>query len=192
MPSSDDGLVEALRRVYERIDRELRTRHRRSLSFGDALFDRWERAKSLGFDSGASIYNSATVFGEVRVGENTWIGPYVVLDGSGGGIAIGRNCSISAGVHVYTHDTVHWAISGGALPFRKNPVAIGDCCYIASQCVIAAGVTIGARCVVAANSFVNDDVPDGTIVGGTTARPIGRVIGEGASVRLEFFSGQSR
>lgn len=177
----------ALRELYLARDRELRENYHRSLGFGDAMFDRWERARTLGFGKGASIYNSAVVLGDVAVGEQSWIGPYVILDGSGGGISIGRYCSISASVHIYTHDTMHWALSGGVLPFRKAAVRIGDYCYIASQCVIAAGVTIGNRCVVASNAFVNDDVPDNTVVGGTTARPIGRVIGEGASVTVEFF-----
>jgi acetyltransferase-like isoleucine patch superfamily enzyme len=52
--------------------------------------------------------------------------------------------------------------------------------------VIIAGITIGSRCVIAANSLVNRDVPDGTIVGGTPARRLGRVEGEGADVRLVY------
>jgi maltose O-acetyltransferase len=65
-------------------------------------------------------------------------------------------------------------------------VRIGDCVYIGSQSVISAGVTIGSRSVVAANSFVNDDVPETTIVGGTPARKIGSVVGEGEQVRMVF------
>jgi acetyltransferase-like isoleucine patch superfamily enzyme len=191
MTDGESELAEAMRAVYRRLDRDLRTQYDRSLGLGDALMDRWERARTLGFADGASIYNSAVVLGRVTVGEQTWIGPYVMLDGSGGGISIGRYCSISAGTHIYTHDTVHWALSGGKLPFRQGAVAIGDCCYIASQCVIAAGVTIGNRCVVAANSFVSDNVADASIVGGSTARLIGRVTGEGEAVRLEFFDAKS-
>ena len=179
-------LADAMQAVYLARDAELREKFDRSLPFGDALFDRWERARRLGFGEGASVYNSAAIFGSVTAGDKTWIGPYVVLDGSGGGIDIGRYCSIAAGVHIYTHDTVHWALSGGVLPFRMGAVRVGDCTYIGSQSVIAAGVTIGTRCVVAANSLVNRDVPDATIVGGSSARILGRVIGEGQAVRLEF------
>jgi acetyltransferase-like isoleucine patch superfamily enzyme len=89
-------------------------------------------------------------------------------------------------VHIYTHDTVLWALSGGNAPTARASVKIGDCVYIGSQSVIAAGVTIGSRCVVGANSFVNRDVPDGVIVGGSPARRLGRVVGAGADVRLEF------
>ena len=184
--TDDADLSRALHRIYAERETELKEKYARSLPFQDGFFDRWERARRLGFGDKASIYNSALVFGEVEVGENTWIGPYVILDGSAGGLQIGAWCSISAGVHIYTHDTVAWALSGGVAPKRTGPVRIGDCCHLGSQSVIRAGVRIGARCVVAANSFVNRDVADGTIVGGTPAVPIGRVVGRGAAVELSF------
>ena len=181
-------LALALRRVKEQRDEELRATYDRSLPFADAQFDRWERARSLGFGEKTSIYDSSAVFGKVHVGTNTWIGPFTILDGSGGGLKIGDYCSISAGVHIYTHDTVLWAVSGGVQDARKAAVAIGSNTYIGAQCVIVAGVTIGSRCVIAANSLVNRDVPEGTIVGGTPARVLGRVEGEGADARLVFDS----
>jgi UDP-3-O-[3-hydroxymyristoyl] glucosamine N-acyltransferase len=167
---------------------ELRQRYNRSLPFADGLFDRWERARRLGFADGVSIYDSAFVFGDVKVGRDTWIGPWVMLDGSGGGLSIGSTCSLSAGVHIYTHDTVAWALSGGKAARRNGPVAIGDKVYIGSQSVIALGVSIGDMAVVAANSFVNRDVPSRTIVGGVPAVPIGHVTGDGETVELMFES----
>ena len=124
--------------------------------------------------------------GEVSVGRNSWIGPYTMLDGSGGGLTIGDFVSVSTGVHIYTHDTVLWAVSGGVQGARKGSVVIGSNTYIGAQAVVIAGVTIGSRCVIAANSLVNRDVPDGTIVGGTPARVLGRVEGEGADARLVY------
>jgi acetyltransferase-like isoleucine patch superfamily enzyme len=185
--SSDSDFAELIRAAWRARDKELRQKFSRSLPLGDALFDRWERAKTLGFADGVSIYNSACVFGSVNVGPNTWIGPNVMLDGSGGNLEIGRSCSISAGVQIYTHDTVLWAVSGGVQSYRKAPVKIGDCCYLGSQSIIAAGVTIGRQCVIGANSFVNDDVPDRSIVTGSTARVVGRVVGDGGEARLDFF-----
>lgn len=186
---------EAVRRALEEIrlarEVELKTRHNRSLPFADGLFDRWERARRLGFAEGASIYNSACVFGDVSVGAETWIGPWVMLDGSGGGIRIGSTCSISAGVQIYTHDTVHWALSGGKAESRRGAVAIGDRVYIGSQSIIARGVTVGDMCVIAANSFVNRDVPSRTVVGGTPAKAIGRVEGESDAIRLVFTNSKS-
>ena len=112
------------------------------------------------------------MFGDVKVGSNTWIGPFTILDGSGGGLTIGNNCSISAGVHIYTHDTVNWAISGGKAPYEYESVKIGDDCYIGPHAVIIKGVTIGNRCIVGANSFVNKSISDNTKVAGNPARPL--------------------
>jgi acetyltransferase-like isoleucine patch superfamily enzyme len=177
------SLVGALRRSR---DSELRERWQRSLPFGDAMFDRWDRAHDLGFGAGVSIYDSACVYGDVTVAEATWIGPFVVLDGSGGGLQIGAYCSISAGVHIYTHDTVLWALSGGAADRRTAPVVIGDCTYVGSQSVVAAGSHIGDHCVVSANSFVKGDVPARSVVAGTPAKVIGRVEGSGLAVAIRY------
>ena len=175
-----------LRKLKEQRDHELRATFDRSLPFADAQFDRWDRAKALGFGDKTSIYDSSFIFGDVKVGFETWIGPFTLLDGSGGGLTIGDHCSISAGVHIYTHDTVLWAVSGGVQQARKSAVKIGSNTYIGAQSVIVAGVTIGKRCVIAANSLVNRDVPEGTIVGGTPARALGHVEGEGAQAKLVF------
>lgn len=179
---------ELLRACYEANEDRLSRDHARSLPFQDGIFDRWERARRLGFGERSSVYNSSAIFGDVSVGADTWVGPNTLLDGSGGGLKIGKFCSISSGVHIYTHDTVLWALSGGALKRTEGPVTVGDCVYIGSQSIIAAGVTIGSRCVVAANSFVNHDVVDGSVVGGSPARSLGVVVGAGDQVRIVFES----
>ena len=89
-------------------------------------------------------------------------------------------------MQIYTHDTVQWALSGGVLPKRTGAVSVGNRVYIGSQSMIRHGVSIGDGCVIAANSFVNSDVASGQIVGGTPARVIGRVTGQGADVQLVF------
>ena len=84
----------------------------RCLPLGDYIVDRWEKASSLGFGEGTSVYDSSLVLGDVKVGKNTWIGPFTVLDGTGG-LEIGDYCSVSAGVQIYSHDTVDWAVTRG-------------------------------------------------------------------------------
>lgn len=175
-----------LRALYEDQDENQRRDYGQSLPFADGLLDRWERARRLGFGDDANIYNSALVYGDVTVGRGTWVGPYTLLDGTGGGLSIGDYCSISAGVQIYTHDTIMWSLSGGAHEKKTASVSIGDCCYIGSQSIVAAGTNIGDQCVVAANSFVNRDVPDRAIVGGSPAHTLGRVLVQGDNISLEY------
>lgn len=151
--------------------------HRRTLPFGDYVVDRWEKARALGFGEGASIYDSALVIGDVTVGEQTWIGPGVVLDGSGG-LSIGAFCSISAGVQIYSHDSVEWATSGGKAPIARAPTRIGDRCYIGPNTVVAKGVTIGDGCVVGAGSVVLADLPAGCRAVGAPCRILAEDAGE--------------
>lgn len=174
-----------LRELHRRLDAEMRERWKRSLPLDELLSDRWERARTLGFGEGASIYASSYVYGEVVVGAGTWIGPFTLLDGSGG-LEIGESCSISAGVQIYSHDTVRWALTGGAHAPERSPVRIGDRCFIGSQAVIARGVTIGDQCVVGAHSFVNCDLPARSIAVGAPARVVGRVDVHGDEVDLIF------
>lgn len=170
-----EHLHNALKALGEDLSQSMRARYARDLPFQELLFDRWERARSLGMGEKTSIYQSSYVFGEVEVGENTWIGPFTLLDGSGGGLTIGDFCSISTGVQIYTHDTVKWAVSGGKAAYERSPVRIGNCCYIGSQTVITRGVTIGDHCIVGACSLVNRDLPPYTLAFGVPARPRGTV-----------------
>ncbi len=168
-----DELFEELKTLFTQQQLQALDHWRRSLPFADYIVDRWQKAKDLGFGEGSSIYDSVVVLGDVKVGKNTWIGPFTVLDGSGG-LEIGDNCSISAGVQIYTHDTVKWAISGGVEQAERAPVRIGSNCYIGPNTVVSKGVSIGDACVVGANSFVNRDIPSGMKAWGTPARIIER------------------
>lgn len=169
-----DEHLEQLRELYRVLRKRIRTNWHRSVPFADQIVDRWERAAYLGFGEGASVYDSCLILGEVRVGEHTWIGPFTVLDGSGGELEIGAFCSISAGVQIYTHDTVQWSLTGGKAAATKGPVSIGNRCYIGPNTVIAKGVTIGDRCVIGANSFVSKDIPTGSKAWGTPCRIVSR------------------
>lgn len=154
------NMLDQLRSFFRARRDEVDAEFKRTLPFGDYVSDRWEKAHMLGFGEGTSIYDSAHVFGDVQVGKNTWIGPFTILDGSGG-LTIGDNCSISAGVQIYSHDTVEWATTGAQAPFSYAATRIGSNCYIGPNSIVAKGVTIGDGAVIGANSVVLADVPRG-------------------------------
>ncbi len=171
---SDTKLLGGLLKILELLKIIKKRGFKRILPFGDYFVDRWEKAKELNFGDGASIYDSSLVFGDVSVGRHTWIGPFTVLDGTGG-LEIGEYCSISTGVQIYTHDTVEWSITGGKAKPKRTPTKIGSRCYIGPNTIIVKGVTIGDGCIIGANSLVNKDIPTGSKAFGSPCRIIGKV-----------------
>ena len=181
----DSKLVNELKRIYELLRNQMRQKWNRDLPLEELLFDRWERARQLGFGDGTSIYHNSYVYGDVKVGKNTWIGPFTLLDGTGG-LEIGDFCSISTGVQIYTHDTVDWAVSGGVKKPKRAPVHIADFCYIGPQTVIAKGITISSHSIIGACSFINRDIPANSIVAGVPGQVIGKVTISDGKIKYEY------
>lgn len=153
MTSKDD-----IQTLLKELRQSMKDEFDRHVSIQDLLSDRWETAKFYGFGEGTSCYNNVLILGDVKVGKNTWIGPNVILDGSGG-LEIGDYASISAGVQIYTHNTVDWSTSLGSEPIENMPTKIGNGVYLGPNTVVQMGTTIGDKAVVGAMSFVNKDVP---------------------------------
>jgi acetyltransferase-like isoleucine patch superfamily enzyme len=171
-----EGLLEMLKKVWLDRFRVTQQEFDRSLPFADYIVDRWEKARLLGFGEGSSIYDSALVLGDVTVGRHTWIGPSTILDGSGGPLVIGDHCSISAGVQIYTHDTVNRSLTGGRAPIDKGSTKIGSNCYLGPNVVVERNITIGDGVVVGANSLVTKDIPPGKKAFGTPCRIVGNAV----------------
>ena len=181
---------EKLKKELLEIFRELRNHRMREwgrvLPVGDEISDRWEKARYLGFGEGTSIYDSSLVIGDVKVGKNTWVGPFTILDGSGG-LEIGDNCSIASGVQIYSHETVLWALSGRKMDYTRAKTIIGNCCYIGPNTIVSQGVKIGNHCLIGANSLVNIELDDYSIARGSPCKVIGKVkIGKKGQVKLLF------
>lgn len=176
-----------IKNVHNTLDDAFMVKHQRSLPFADTLLDRWERAKKLNFGESSSIYDSSLVLGDVSVGTNCWIGPFTIIDGSGG-LQIGDFCTLGAGVHIYTHDNVKQTLSSGILPIERAPVKINNNVYLAPNVVVAKGVTIGSFCVVGTNAYVNRDIPPYSIALGTPAKVVGKVeISENGGISYFYF-----
>lgn len=172
--------------LHKELDDSFRSQFNRSLPLNETLIDRWERAKKYGFGKGTSIYDSSFIFGETEIGENCWIGPFTIIDGTGG-LRIGNYCTISVGVHIYTHDNIRQTLTSGKIPIERQGVTIGNNVYLAPNVIITKGVQIGNNCVIGACSFVNTNIPNNSIAIGQPARVRGKVVFENTNVKFEFF-----
>ena len=157
-----------------RLRQEMQSKWNRVLPSNELLSDRWEKAEFLGFGEGSSIYDSCVVLGNVSVGKDAWIGPFSLLDGSGG-LTIGDGCDISAGVQIYTHDTVMQTLSEGKRGIDRASVEIGDYCHLGAGCIILKGVSIGHHSVVGAGCVVTKSFPAYSIIAGVPSKRIGSI-----------------
>lgn len=121
---------------------------------------------------GAMIYRNVLILGKIEIGINSSISNNTSLNGVTAGIFIGNDVMIAPGccIVAFDHGT---RLSAGPMirqPLIEAPVRIEDDVWIAANCTITRGVTIGAGAIVAANSVVTTDVAPRSIVGGIPAR----------------------
>ena len=104
----------------------------------------------------------------VAIGDHSWIGDDVVLY-SLGQITIGAHCVISQKSYLCTgsHD-----IAAPNFTLQVAPVVIGNGAWVATDCFVAPGVTVGANSVVGARSSVFKSLPPGQICYGNPCRPV--------------------
>jgi acetyltransferase-like isoleucine patch superfamily enzyme len=179
-------LLDQLKQFWLQRRREVNDRFGRTLPLADYVVDRWEKAAELGFGEGSSIYDSSLVFGEPSVGKDVWIGPFTIIDGSGG-LSVGDGCNISAGVHLYSHSTARRCVAAGEFEqIEKEPTTIGHHVFIGPNSVINMGVTIGEHAVVGAGAVVTKDVPAYAVVAGVPARRVATVNLAGPNGRPDF------
>ena len=104
---------------------------------------------------------------KVALGDYSWIGDDVVLY-SVDTIKIGSHCVISQKSYLCTgsHD-----LQDPTFRLITAPIKIGNGTWVATDCFVAAGVTIGANSVIGARSSVFRDIPMKTIAWGTPCIP---------------------
>ncbi len=103
---------------------------------------------------------------KIVLADHAWIGDHTELY-SLGSIEIGEHavisqkCYLCAGTHDYRSID---------FPLRTGPIRIEAEAWVATDCFIGPGVTIGLGAIVAACSTVLNDVPGGRIVAGSPAQ----------------------
>lgn len=104
----------------------------------------------------------------ITIGENVFVNyDAVMLDG--GSIRIGNNVQIGPKCQLYTpqHPIDH--VARREPQETAYPITIGDDTWLGGGVVVCPGVTIGARCIIAAGSVVVRDIPDDCLAAGNPA-----------------------
>jgi len=98
----------------------------------------------------------------LQLGENTDIGAFTYINAKYG-VEIQENVQIGSHCSIYSWSTID---------DKKGKVVIKKNAKVGSHSLIMPGVTVGGNAVIGAFSFVNQDVPDNTIVFGVPAKVI--------------------
>lgn len=112
--------------------------------------------------------------GKITAGEGTYVGAYsMILPKQGSPVSIGKFCSISHYVVIYTKNvaaTQDFSLPAEQWQMRSGAVRIGDYCWIGYGVIILEGVTIGDNVVIGANSVVTSDLESNGIYAGSPAK----------------------
>lgn len=131
---------------------------RAELTLGETL--------TLGARTSISAFSQvSTADGAVRIGSRTDIATGCCINGHPGGVVIGDDCLISAGV-------VIGAASHDDQPAPPRPTRLGRNVWLGTGVVVLRGVEIADGVIVAPNSVVAADVPANAILQGNPGKVI--------------------
>ncbi len=104
---------------------------------------------------------------KVKIGDWSWVGDQVTFY-SLDRIEVGSHCIISQGSYLCTgsHD-----IRDRAFGLLVEPVVIGNGTWVATDCFVAPGVSIGANSIIGARSTVLMNIPARSIAWGNPCKP---------------------
>ncbi len=120
---------------------------------------------------GSKIVGPIFCTGKMIIGENTWVGRNLTVNGNGT-VFIGSNCDIAPDVAFQTGGHEIGGKSRRAGEGFNKDIRVGNGCWIGARSTIIGGVTVGDAAVVAACACVCKNVDDNTLVGGVPARLI--------------------
>ena len=123
---------------------------------------------SLG--TGCLIYPGARIWApwNLRCGDDAAIADDAIIYNQAP-VTLGNRVVVSQGAHLCT-GTHDYASPGFELLTR--PIVVGDDAWLAAECFVHPGVTIGAGAVIGARSVVTRDLPAWTVCAGNPCRPL--------------------
>lgn len=146
---------------------------------GDNLNDNLRRAEVLGF-GGREVKVAPGAIVRIpnkeQIGRNIFIGLYDYINGDvtiEDNTLIGPYCSLTAGNHKFDPST-GW-FSGRTEGDGDESIVIGEGSWLASGVSVTAGVKIGKRNLICANSVVTKSTEDYAIMAGTPAKKVGSI-----------------
>jgi maltose O-acetyltransferase len=131
----------------------------------------WVFGRRVGVLGNFTVVNPANV----SIGANCGINHGVFILGAhrvviGSGVVLSARCMLlDAGLDSKKFSTHDFP------PHLCGPIEVGDGAWIGAAAVVLPGVKIGKKAIVGAGSIVTRDVPEGVIVAGNPARPIGSI-----------------
>ena len=151
--------------------------------WGDGAFGRYFRGvllKGLGFRLGwgcrvGTGFYIHSLLDPVTIGRRTGFNRNVHIDATSP-VTIGDYCNVGFGVTFITaqHD-VDTDFQRGRPPYAGGPIVVEDYAWIAANCTILPGVTIGRGSVIGAGSLVNKSIPPNSLAVGRPARVIRQI-----------------
>jgi UDP-3-O-[3-hydroxymyristoyl] glucosamine N-acyltransferase len=127
----------------------------------------------FGFASDRTGHTRVPQVGRVVIGDDVEIGANTTVDrGAGPDTVIGSGCMIDNLVQIGHNVQIGRGCVIVAQVGISGSTRLGDFVVIGGQVGIAGHLSIGSGVRIAAKSGVNNDVPDGTDVGGAPAVPV--------------------
>ena len=131
----------------------------------------YDQCKQAGYDLISYVNSRATQWGELTIGDNTFIFEDNVIQPF---VRIGSNVVLWSGNHI-GHDAQigdHVFIASHAVV--SGNVRIGDYCFVGVNATFRDGITVAPRCVIGAAALIMKDTEEGAVhaVRGTDARDL--------------------
>ncbi|MDE6724442.1 MAG: sugar O-acetyltransferase [Ruminiclostridium sp.] len=185
--------------LYDPTDKELADRrilaHKLSYEYNNTPETDWEKReeilKQLLPDHRKGIFLQSPIQFDygcfTHVGENFYANfNFTVLDTCpvtvGDNVFIGPNVTIATALHDLNPYKRRMLVHEDGSPYDLEygkPITIGNDCWIASNVVICAGVTVGNNVVIGAGSVVTRDIPSNSLAAGNPCRVIREIeVGE--------------